>query len=104
MSPRTPGTRECASTSTSPTLALEMLRAFAPWSICVRLRDEVRSGLGDFADCGYSVSAEVTPAEAEALQAALGGVPVLPLEVVHARQRAERASRRRQRRERLWAF
>ena len=81
-----------------------ILRLYAPWSICVELKDEVGSELGGFDDCGYSISAELTSAEALKLQVALGGVPVLPLAEVHAHWRAERAARRRQRHKALRAL
>lgn len=68
-----------------------ILRTYAAWSINVDLFGEHGRELGCLHDCGYSVVAELTSAEAGTLSDQLSGVaPLLPLTAVGVRRRAER--------------
>jgi hypothetical protein len=70
---------------------------YAPWSIHVDLYGDGDAPLATLHDCGYSVTADLTPAEATALGSRLAGVSGLTL--LHQvrerrRQNADNAGRR----------
>jgi len=76
------------------------LRRYAPWSINVNLcADPDPRPIATLHDCGYSVTAYLTPNEAANLAEAVVVVaPVLPLALLHARRRAQKAELRAVRR------
>ena len=76
------------------------LRLYAPWSINADLYAESDPRpIATLHDCGYSVTAYLTQNEATELAEAVAVVaPVLPLAVLHARNRTEKADLRAARR------
>jgi hypothetical protein len=82
----------------------EILRAYAPWSISVDLYGpDGLDGpeLGSFTDSGLAIVAALTDEERDVLVGKLGSVaPLVRLDDLHARRRAQRATARRQRRRR----
>lgn len=70
---------------------------YAPWSIHVELYGEGHAPLATLHDCGYSVTAHLTPAEATDLGGRLAGMCALTL-VHELRDRRREARRQRWRR------
>lgn len=66
---------------------VRLLRAFASWSIGVELYDAAMVWVAYFSDTGSSVCFNVTDAEAVAIQAALGGLPMVTVSELRARRR-----------------
>lgn len=66
---------------------VRLLRAFAPWSIGVELYDAAMVWVAYFSDTGSSVCFNVTEAEAVAIQAALGSLPMVMVSELKARKR-----------------
>jgi len=59
----------------------EGLCRYAPWSIHVELYGEGPSRIGTLHDCGYSITADLNPAEASALAGGLEGISgLIPLQ------------------------
>ncbi|HEV2886153.1 MAG TPA: hypothetical protein VGX49_04520 [Jatrophihabitans sp.] len=72
----------------------DLVRAYAAWSIHVEL-DSAESTLATLHDCGHSIGAELTEAEADQLAHLLAGVlRVEPLEEWRKRDKADRRGRR----------
>ncbi len=71
-----------------------IVRRYAAWSIHVELYGEGTAPLAELHDCGYSVTADLTPAEATTLGSRLAGVSgLIPLQQLHERRRQERRQR-----------
>jgi hypothetical protein len=66
---------------------VRLLRAFASWSIGVELYDAATVWVAYFSDTGSSVCFNVTDAEAVAIQAALGNLPIITVSERKARKR-----------------
>lgn len=80
----------------------EVLCRYAPWSIHVELFGEGPSPIGTLHDCGYTISADLNPAEAIALASRLAGISgLVPSHELQARKRQARRDRVR-RWSRLW--
>ncbi|PFG39925.1 hypothetical protein ATJ97_2445 [Georgenia soli] len=79
----------------------EILRGYAPWSIGVWLYGPGGLELGSFHDSGYSVVAALTDEERDVLVDELGPVaPLVRLDELHARRKAQRVTARLHRRRR----
>ena len=76
----------------------EVLCRYAPWSIHVELYGDGPSPIGTLHDCGYSITADLNPAEASALAGRLEGISgLIPLQELRER-------RRRARRDKVWRW
>lgn len=76
----------------------EVLCRYAPWSIHVELYGDGPSPIGTLHDCGYSITADLNPAEASALAGRLEGISgLIPLQELRER-------RRRGRRDKVWRW
>ena len=65
---------------------MHLLRAFAPWSIGVELYDAAMVWVAYFSDTGSSVCFNVTDAEAVAIRAAIGSIPMITVSELNARR------------------
>lgn len=72
----------------------ETLCRYAPWSIHVELYGDRDAPLATLHDCGYSVAADLTPAEATALSSRLEGMSAL-IPLHHLREQRRQARRQR---------
>lgn len=77
--------------------AWSAVEVYAAWSINVDLFDAEERNIATLHDCGYSVTAELTDAEANGLRARLVGTPVTLLSVIHEQRRVEKREARRRR-------
>lgn len=78
---------------------------YAAWSIHVDLLAEDERVVASLHDCGWSVSAALTDAEAVLLrERLLPWAPLTPLNTVHERQREQKRDRRRHRLGALWPW
>lgn len=74
----------------------EVACLYAPWSIHVELFGDCPSPIGTLHDCGYTITADLSPAEAAALTSRLARISgLVPLHELHER-------RRRARRDKVW--
>jgi hypothetical protein len=66
---------------------VRLLLAFASWSIGVELYDAAMVWVAHFSDTGSSLCFNVTDAEAVAIQATLGGLPMITVSEMKAKRR-----------------
>ncbi len=72
----------------------EILCRYAPWSIHVELYGDRDEPLATLHDCGYSVTADLTPAEATAISSRLAGMSdLIPLHQLREQRRQARKQR-----------
>ena len=76
----------------------DFLRAYTPWSIHTQVFDAEMAAVATFHDCGYSIIAVLSDAEAHDLRSVLPvGHEIEPLTQVHERRREDKKARRRDR-------
>lgn len=74
----------------------EVACRYAPWSIHVELFGDGPSPIGTLHDCGFTITADLSPAEAAALASRLAGISgLIPLHELQER-------RRQARRDKVW--